>query len=467
MYEGGVPDIANLAPKLAREAMKNARWRRRECINLIPSEQPTSAYVDQLTISEPSARYNEHKRATALGPDASHIRYYRGTDFIMEKEEELKEALRALFGCSQVEPRVISGQMANDTVYDALKQFHRGQKKGQEANCLRNVLVHDLSDGGHLSAQPMGAMKNYLALDPESGRPAVDHFPFLKNDPYGIDLERTKEIIVARRPALIVLGRSVILQREPVRELAAFVLGEFGANNPERPLIMYDAAHVLGLLGPYFQDPLREGADIVTGSTHKTFFGPQRGVILSNIAPGSVFEPLWRQVEARTFPGHVSNHHLGTMLGLLGATYEMIEFRDLYPNQVILNAKAFAQGLREQGLSVEGKADQGFTETHQVVLRLPEASGGIAAERLEANNIITNAQALYDDPGFAAASGLRLGTQEMTRYGMREEDFRELAGLMAEICTATEGEPRARWCDAVSRMRGRFTEMQYCFDVAA
>ncbi len=460
-----IEDAADRALNLAQEARDNARWRRQDCINLIPSEQPTSAYVDQLTYSEPAGRYNEHKRASAHDSDAADVRYYRGTDFIMQKETDLKAALSVFFGCSRVEPRVISGQMANDTVYDAVMQFHNRQEKSQEEKPIRNVLVHDLSDGGHLSAQPMGALKNYVALDPETGRPAVDHFPALKDDPYAIDVESTKALIAAKHPQLIVLGRSVILQKEPVRDLAEFVHAEFGADNPARPLIMYDAAHVLGLLGPFFQDPLQEGADIVTGSTHKTFFGPQRGVILSNIAPGSVFEPLWHYVESRTFPGHVSNHHLGTMLGLLGATYEMIAYRDQYPKEVIRNAKDFARALHAQGLSVEGNPGQDFTETHQVVLRLPEASGSAAAERLEANNIITNAQALYDDSGFAGASGLRLGTQEMTRYGMKGKDFEELAGLMAEICTSTGRRPQAAWREAVTRLRAGFIKMHYCFDI--
>jgi glycine/serine hydroxymethyltransferase len=219
-----------------------------------------------------------------------------------------------------------------------------------------------------------------------------------------------------------------------VREIAEFVHSEFGGDNTDRPLMMYDAAHVLGLLGRHFQDPLGEGADIVTGSTHKTFFGPQRGVILSNIPPGSAFEPLWQQIGARTFPGHVSNHHLGTMLGLLGAAYEMLRFRDDYPKQVIRNARAFARALHDQGLSVDGDASRDFTETHQVLLRTERGQGEFMADLLEANNIITNPQALHGDPSFSDASGIRMGTQEMTRYGMKEGDFRELAMLMAEFC---------------------------------
>ncbi|MFQ6016998.1 MAG: glycine cleavage system aminomethyltransferase GcvT, partial [Kiloniellaceae bacterium] len=328
-----VGDVAGLASRLTEETARNTKWRRQDCINLIPSEQSASAYVDRLSTADPAGRYNEHNRLKALGPEAPDVRYYKGTAFIMEKEEELKAALRTFFGCRQVEPRIISGQMANDTVYDGLKQFRNRRRRGRRPGLIGRVLVHDLNKGGHLSAQPIGGLKNYVAIDPETGRPAVAHFPIRKDNPHRIDVEATKRLIAATRPELLVFGRSVIIHKEPVREIADFVHGAFGKDNPQRPLIMYDGAHVLGLLGRSFQDPLREGADIVTGSTHKTFFGPQRGLILSNIEPGSAFEELWGFIETRAFPGHVSNHHLGTLLGLLGATYEMLEFRDDYPRQ--------------------------------------------------------------------------------------------------------------------------------------
>ncbi|MFQ6022789.1 MAG: glycine cleavage system aminomethyltransferase GcvT [Acidiferrobacterales bacterium] len=456
-------DAARLASQLIKNSDRNREWRRKECINLIPSEQTTSGYVDKLSTADPSGRYNEHKHIKALGPDSPDVRYYKGTEFIMEKEEELKAALRTFFNCSQVEARVISGQMANDTVYDALKQFKNRHRRGKEANLLSPVLVHDLNKGGHLSAQIPGALKNYVAIDPHTERAAVEHFPFSKDNPYKIDVQETKRLILEARPELLVFGRSVIIQKEPVREIADFIHREYGKDNPQRPFIMYDGAHVLGLLGEYFQDPLKEGADIVTGSTHKTYFGPQRGVILSNIEHGSVFEELWKFVESRTFPGHVSNHHLGTMLGLLGATYEMLCYKDEYPREVVDNAKAFAKALHQQGLVLEGDADNDFTETHQILLRGPRAKGEYLADLLEKNNVITNPQAFYDDLSFAAASGVRMGSQEMTRYGMKPRDFEDLAGLMAEMTRDGQSKPEGYWVPAVKSFRSQFADMQYCF----
>ena len=448
---------------LREEARANHRWRREQCINLIPSEQCTSAYVDALCAQDPSGRYNEHKQLRALGVHAPEVRYYKGTAFIMDCEEELKAALRTFFGCRQAETRTISGQMANDTVYDALKQFRNRYRGGQPGALLGPVLTHDLNRGGHLSAQVPGALKNYVMVDPVTERPAALHFPIRRDDPHRIDVPATLDLIAEARPDLIVFGRSVILHPEPVREIANFVHQEFGRDDPRRPLVMYDGAHVLGLLGTHFQDPLAEGADLITGSTHKTFFGPQRGVILSNIEPGSAFEELWRHIESRAFPGHVSNHHLGTLLGLLGATYEMIEFRDEYPLRVIANAKAFARALHQEGLLLEGDPAIGFSATHQVLLRGPRARGEHLSSLLERNNVITNPQALHDDPSFAAASGVRMGVQEMTRYGMEEDDFATLARLLVEIVRGGDRTPSHRWRDRVSGLRAGFTEMRYCF----
>jgi aminomethyltransferase len=216
-------------------------------------------------------------------------------------------------------------------------------------------------------------------------------------------------------------------------------------------------AHVLGLVGPYFQLPFEEGADVVTGSTHKTFFGTQRGVIASNFDETTDNYEIWKTVERRSFPGSVSNHHLGTLLGLLLSAYEMNEFASEYQKQVVANAKAFARALKACGLKVEGDPASGYTETHQVVLRVGYARGPETADWLEKNNLIVNYQALPDDEGFTASSGLRTGVQEMTRFGMKEKDFEELAAIMKDLIV---GRRPAK--EAVTRLRSRFTEMRYC-----
>jgi len=244
----------------------------------------------------------------------------------------------------------------------------------------------------------------------------------------------------------------MVIYKEPVREIAEMIKGL----NP-KPILLYDMAHVLGLIGPYFQEPFEEGADIVTGSTHKTFFGTQRGIIGSNMSEGSPYEELWDSIVRRVFPGSVSNHHLGTMIGLLMATYEMNTFKLDYQKAVLSNAKAFAKALKEHGLTVEGDPKIGYTETHQVIVRVGYGKGPMMAQRLEENNIIVNYQGAPDDEAFTTASCLRMGVQEMTRFGMKEDDFNQLAEYMSEVILRDR--PMA---EEVSKFRKRFTEMKYC-----
>ena len=142
----------------------------------------------------------------------------------------------------------------------------------------------------------------------------------------------------------------------------------------------------------HFQNPFAEGAEIVTGSTHKTFFGPQRGVIGVNYKEEDLKYGLWKTIETRTFPGSVSNHHLGTQVGMLMAAYEMNQFKDEYQKAVIANAKSFARSLKAEGLDVMGDPAIDYTETHQVIVSVGYGEGAEIANRLERNNVIVNYQ---------------------------------------------------------------------------
>ncbi|MFC1937389.1 glycine cleavage system aminomethyltransferase GcvT [Chloroflexota bacterium] len=442
--------MEHLAISLMRKSRDNILWRQRQTINLIPSENTMSPLVRLLTIADPSGRYAEHRRIEALGNVEAY--FYQGTKFIAEVEQELIQEMKEFLGCSEVEVRVISGQMANTTVFSGLMDYLNRMDRRVEPRRIRGVMNHHIGKGGHLSAQPMGGLRNFVAIDPVTERWAVVNFPLSPDNPYQIDLPRTAELIEEHQPELIVLGKSMVLHREPVGELAQMV-----ADIRPKPLIMYDAAHVLGLLGPYFQEPLVEGADIITASTHKTFFGTQRGVIASNMSEDTDYRELWESISRRAFPGSVSNHHLGTLLGLLMAAYEMDNYGRDYQRKVMSNAKAFALALKDCGLQVEGDSAVSYTETHQVVIRVGYAKGVESADRLERNNIIVNYQALPDDEAFTASSGLRTGVQEMTRFGMEEADFTELAEYMAQVILHDRDVSRD-----IARFRERFLKMRYC-----
>ena len=439
------------AQRLYDMARTNHRWRQQACINLIPSEMTASPLVRMLSIADPSFRYAEHRKLKAYY-DAD-VFYYQGCEFIDAVETMLAEQMRRYFGCADVETRTISGQMANAAVYSAMLDYVNRADRKREPRRLRKVMNNHIGKGGHLSAQPMGALRDFVARDPETERPAVVNFPVTVDNPFRIDLPATLTLIDRHRPELIIFGKSMVICKEPVQAVRDFV-DDQGLD----AVIMYDMAHVLGLVGPHFQEPFAEGADLVTGSTHKTFFGTQRGVVASRFAPSEERYALWEAIERRTFPGSVSNHHLGTMLGLLMATYEMNHFKDAYQGAVIANAKAFAKALADCGLRVAGDSTAGYTETHQVLVDVGYARGPQIAKRLEANNIICNYQAGPDDESFSASGMLRMGVAEMTRFGMDAAAFEQLALLITDVVQHAKTVK-----EDVIQLRQQYLDMAYCF----
>ena len=448
-------DRTGKALSLLHKAIENHVWRQEQCVNLIPSENTPSRAVRLLSGSDPACRYAEHKKILAFYE--KEVFYYQGTKFIDQVERMLAEEMRAYFGCTEVETRTLSGQMSNMAVFSALMDWKNRFDRKNEAKRLGYVMNNHIIKGGHLSAQPMGALHDYIAIDPVTEKPAVVNFPVCRDNPYKMDVEETKKLIDRYRPELIIFGKSMVLHKEPVAEIRRFV------DEQRIPTtIMYDMAHVLGLIGDHFQNPFQEGAEIVTGSTHKTFFGPQRGVIGVNYKEEDLKYGLWKTIESRTFPGSVSNHHLGTQLGMLMAAYEMNQFRDAYQSAIIRNAKSFARSLKSYGLDVVGDPAIDYTETHQVIVSVGYGEGAEIAERLEQNNVIVNYQATPDEEGFTASGALRMGVSEMTRFGFEEKDFDQLASLMAD-CILRGREIKAD----VERLRAGHTEMRYCFDDAA
>jgi len=443
-----MPSLYDKVFSLAGRVEQNSRWRQAESFNLIPSETTPSLLVKLCEIADPAGRYAEHR--TMKGEE---VYFYQGTDFIRDVELETQKELGQFFGCSDVELRPISGQMANEVVFKGMVRFlNRTRPEGQPTRKMRLVMNNDLTKGGHLSSQPMGGLFNFVSEDPKTGKESVLNFPVSGGNPYKPDLRKLADLLAEHRPELIIFGKSMFLYPEPV-EFVARIVKEW----PEPPVIMYDMAHVLGLYGA-FQEPLKEGADVVTGSTHKTFFGPQRGVIAGSFPKGSPLRNFWADVKSRAFPGSTSNHHLGTLVGLLLAAYEMNTFKADYQKQVRANAKAFANALKTHGISVEGEEKDGFTETHQVLVRVrSQGPAQEIARRLEENNIVTNYQALPDDETFLDSSGLRLGVQEMTRFGMLEKDFDVLAGYIADVVIRNQ---KVR--DEVRKLRQGYLEMKYC-----
>ncbi len=401
------------------------KWRKNECINLIASENVTSPTVDALYNSDFSHRYAEGD---------PYKRYYNGTRYIDEIEQEANELAKKVFDCKNVDLRVISGTVANIGAFAAF--IRTGDM----------VLANSTQGGGHISHNFYGAV----------GMLGGQTIPFpITEDGYHIDVDKTNKLIEQKQGNIrnhlttAIFGCSMFLFPQPVKEIAPTAK----ANGMR---VLYDAAHVLGLVAAKeFQDPLREGAELVTASTHKTFFGPQGGIIYNNLD-----EAYWEKMRSLVFPGVTSNHHLHRIPAMLAAMLEFQQFGKQYAQQVRKNAKAFAMALHENGFAVQGE-EFGFTESHQVVVDVSALGGGFeCANKLEESNIICNKNLLPHDKLSAAhnPSGIRLGVQEMTRWGCKEAEMREIADFFKAVLF--DGK-KSR--DKAVEFRKRFSKVQYTF----
>lgn len=404
-------------------------WRGRRTLNLIASENVMSPGAAALYCSDFAHRYAEGE----VGD-----RYYEGTRYVDEVESLLDEALKRLFGASYVNFRLLSGAQAN------LAVFYAFAKPGDA------VMSLDVPSGGHISYKWFGAA-GCRGLE-------VHDIPY---DPvkleFLLDSLRTKLRELGSRLRIITLGGSLFLFPHPVREIAKMVEEE-----GQDVVIHYDAAHVLGLIaGGLFQDPLREGAHVVSSSTHKTFPGPQGGLVFGG---ERLDTKMVSAIRKAVFPGLVSNHHLHRLPALLYVAAEMLAFGREYASQTVRNAKALAKALDELGFRVLGR-EKGYTESHQVAFDASPFGGGAqAARRLCEANIVVNKNLL---PGEQAKNsknpaGIRIGVQEVTRFGMGEREMERIAQLFAQVLV--EGQEPAKVAREAEKLRAEFPTVKYTFD---
>jgi len=416
---------------------KQNEWRGKQCINLIASENTPSQAVRSIQLNDFMGRYAEGHPNTADKIN----RYYQGTRFIDEIETMAVREMKELFHCAQAEVRPYSGNNANTAI--AMAYLRGGD----------SVIANSTDAGGHISHNFFGIMGRRIQMRGQVLKPGKENsvklnfFP-LSADRYHIDVPKSIELVEQLKPNLLVMGKSLYLFPDPVKELVPV------CRQLQIP-ILYDGAHVLGLIaGGQFQDPLAEGATWLTGSTHKTFPGPQRGVILGNLdAEGE--KKYWSAADRGVFPGTSSNHHLYSLPALLVAAREMKTHGRAYAEQICRNAVALAKSMEACGIPVEAR-EFGYTRSHQIAVNVSGFGGGVtAALALEANDVICNYNMLPGDSDAQNPSGLRIGTPEMTRFGMKEKDFSELGALMADAIKGKKVK------DQVNRLRARFMEMQY------
>ncbi|MDQ2907176.1 MAG: serine hydroxymethyltransferase [Chloroflexota bacterium] len=412
-------------------------WRQTQTVNLIASENTPSAAVRGVQNSDFMGRYAEgHPNE---GEQVN--RYYQGTRYIDEIERMAHSEIIDLFNARQADVRPISGNAANTAIV-------LGLLRGGDT-----VIANSTDAGGHISHGPVGVLGRRIQNRGQSlklgGQHSINlHYLPLTEDHYHIDAQKTIELVDSLSPQLVVMGKSLFLFPEPVEEVAAF------CKTKDIPLL-YDGAHVLGLIaGGQFQDPLHEGATWLTGSTHKTFPGPQRGVILGNMDPDTE-KKYWPAADRGVFPGSSSNHHLYSLPALLVATREMKLYGREYAVQIVRNAQALARSLDGLGTPVEAR-EFGYTKSHMIAVKVAQWGTGVeVAKRLEANDIIVNYNMLPGDTDPRNPSGLRIGALEMTRFGMDEGAMGELAQLLQDAIRGQDVK------SAVNGLRARFVEMKY------
>ncbi|NOR85711.1 aminotransferase class I/II-fold pyridoxal phosphate-dependent enzyme [archaeon] len=397
---------------------KHNKWRKEECINLIASENVTSSAVDNIYISDLGHRYAEGKPFQ---------RHYQGLQYIDQIEDLTQKLARNLFNAKHVDLRPLSGTTANLSALGALTNYGD------------TIFSSSIPNGGHVSHTRHGV----------SGLIGIKDLSFPFNiEEMNIDIDKTKKKIEEKQPKVLLFGASLFLFPHPVKEIA-----EFAKTYDIK--IIYDAAHVLGLIaGKRFQDPLKEGAEIITSSTHKTFPGPQSGIIFGN-------SDKFDKIETVVFPQVICNHHLHKLPAMAVALEEMTTHGQSYANQIITNAKTLAQSMHELGFNVVAEK-LGFTESHQVVVDVSNLGGGkTVAEHLESQNIILNKNFIPGDKinteTMRNPRGIRIGTQEMTRMGMKEDEMQEIAKLLKKSLIDKKDIKQE-----VTDFKKEFLDVKYC-----
>jgi len=399
---------------------------------LIASENIPSPAVREAVLSDFGNRYAEGWTGE---------RVYAGCRYIDQVEQVCIDLAKQLFNVDFADVRPISGVCANLVAYTTF------------TNPGDTMLALAIPAGGHIS---MGKREFGGTAGAVRGL-NVEYFPF-DTEEMNIDTDATEKKIQklaedGKKPTLAMFGGSVLPFPHPVRELAN-ILQQHDSK------ICFDAAHVAGLVaGGQFQDPLREGADAMTASTHKTLPGPQGGIILSKPENGE-------KIKKSTFPGNVSNHHLHHLAGKAIMFAEMLAFGREYASQIVKNSRALAQALHERGFQVLGEK-KGFTRSHLLVADITKHGDGKTIEKkLEDANIILNRNLLpYDIKAgrhFEAPGGIRAGVSEVTRLGMREPEMVEIADLMTRI--VVKGEDSRRVATDVAEFRKDFQRVQYAFE---
>jgi len=406
------------------DAVTNSGNLYREGLGMIASENIVSPMVQKIVTSDLHGRYAE---------GLPNKRYYQGCGDFDTIEALGINLAKKLFNVPFANIQSTSGTVSNIAALKALA------KPGD------SITAVSTADGGHISHARMGAV-GLRDLN-------LSTYPW-NEERMEPDIDASANLIRETAPSIALFGQSVFLFPTPLRELAD-AAHEVGST------VMYDGAHVLGLIaGGCFQDPLHEGADVMTGSSHKTFPGPQGGFILSS----SEDEKFQRRLNNAVFPGTCSSYHLHHVAGKVVALSEFIEYGEELSKNTVANAKAFGAALAAEGFDVLAES-RGYTASHQVLTRhggLDSGAGAKAADLLEKAGIITNMNMLPGDTKAMSPSGLRLGVQELTRVGMGTDEMTDVARFYSRVLLENEDPSHVK--RDVRQFKSDYHIIRYCFN---
>jgi glycine hydroxymethyltransferase len=398
------------------EILKKHDDYRSRCLNLIASENYSSDVVRSYLTSDLNNRYGCY---TTMNMDD---REYPGNKYINEFEKEVHKLVTSVFGGKYVDLRPIGGHMAGMAV--VLGLLDPGDL----------VIEVDLADWGHGLVGPMCQISQFAE---------TINVEYMKFDGDGsVDTEALKEMAFSLNPKMIIFGGSGTLFPEPVRELRKIA-------DEKDILIAYDASHVTGLIaGKTFPNPLEEGADIMFGSTHKSFPGPQGGFIVSDS------KELMEKVGNALAPSLVTSHHINRLPAFAASLLEIKAYGEAYAQQVIKNSKALGKAMADLGFKVKG-ASKGYSHSHLILVDLGDYIAEAPGKYLELAGI------LCSDDFAGEAPEVRIGTPEVTRRGMKEEDMAEIAQLFKRALMDKENIETLN--PDVEKLALCFTDYEYAF----
>lgn len=354
---------------------------RSNCINLMPSENVLSPLARKALQSDMGQRYY-FENAYMREEGASYS--YRGTKYVKEILETGQKVAQDLFNAEYVSLYPISGHLANIALLFAFT------KPGDTIMCI------DPLNGGYPGLDK-NKLPKYLNLN-------VRYFPMRDDIPELIDEAKTNDHIHKYKPKLIIFSSANTL-------FPIHIEGLIESSKKNNTIIIYDASHPLGLIvGNKFQDPLKEGADVLVGGTQKSFPGPQGAIIATNKYVDEV-----KSVEHFVM---VDNPHFHRIAALTLSMLEMKHYGKQYASQVIKNAKHLALYLHSSGLPVCYK-EHGFTESHMFKIKVFSEYSQFTENLEKANIIIDNSS--------------RVGVNEITRLGMKEKEVKIIAGFINDI----------------------------------